>query len=131
MNLKQLRERGGIVASAPVKKTITWKHNDDLSGEVVEDVFDVHVMHLSFGLVEAALQSAAGQTQRAGKAALIAEAILLGDKANEKFTYEDAYQLKPTLAYALYKAIAEVNALPQGKPPNDEEEEVDPTDPKA
>ena len=140
MNKKQLKARGGIVATAPIKIEIHWKHQDDETGETVEDVFDVHVKKLSFGMVEVALQPLMGQGQRAGKAALIAEAILLGDGTNpaERFSYEEAFQLKPTLAYQLYRAIAEVNSLPVPKAPksddpadaDEEEEKEDLTDPK-
>lgn len=141
MNKKQLKARGGIVATAPVKKEIRWKHQDDQTGEEVEDVFDVHIKKLSFGMVEMALQPHLGLGQRAGKAALIAEAILLGDGSDpaERFTYEEAFQLKPTLAYQLYRAIADVNSLPVPKAPksddpsdaDEQQEKEDLTDPKA
>lgn len=121
MNLKQLREQGGFVSPKPVKKSITWKSADDLSGEEKEITGDVWVIKLSFGMIDE-LSNGADQASR--NAALIHHALRLGDKGEEQMTFRDAYQLKPSLARAMIIAIAEVNALP--KPKGEEAE-----DPKA
>lgn len=123
MNLKQLRERGGFVSAKPVKKSVTWKQVDDLSGAGEDVTFDVWVSKLSFGMIESL---ATAPDRRSRNAALIAEAIRLGDEGKDALSYQDAYQLKPSLARALVIAIAEVNALP--KPKEDGEGADDPKD---
>ena len=113
MNLKQLREKGAFVSIKPVKKTVTWKHRD-ASDKEVEEEFDIHVIKLSYGMVERISSSAlmSGEEKKSANAQLIVEAIRLGDDAKERFTYLEAYQLQPSLARTLIVAIAEVNALP-------------------
>lgn len=122
MNLKELKARGGFVSPAPVKKSVTWKHVDD-NGVEQEDTFDVWVVRLSYGMIDSLYS---GEDARSRNAALISEAVRLGESGKERFTYQDAYQLQPSLARALMLACAEVNALP--KPKDKEEEGAD--DPK-
>lgn len=129
MNLKQLREKGGFVSVRPVKKSVVWKHADDLSGEEHTDSFDVHVVKLSFGMVERiqmGVRATDENDQRSANAQLISEATRWGEDGKERMSYQEAYQLQPKLARALVIAIAEVNALPKPKEPGEE-----PEDPKA
>lgn len=119
MNLKELKAAGGFVSPALVKKPITWKKADDLSGQESEITFDVWVRKLSFGMVESLVTA---PDQRSRNSALIAEAVRLGDDGKESFSYQDAYQLKPALARQLVIAIAEVNALPKPKEEGEEAE---------
>lgn len=123
MKLQDLRKQGGFVSAAPVKKSVTWKKVDDLSGEETEVTFDVWVRKLSFGMIESLFVS---PDRKSRNAILISEAVRLGDDGKEEITYLDAFQLKPSLARAIMTAVAEVNALPK---PKDEGEEAD--DPKA
>jgi hypothetical protein len=102
MNLNELKAAGGIVAVAPVKKHIVWNRE---GAEPVE--FDVHVRRLSFGTMERLVTTDADDRSRS--AAYLAETILLGD-GDEPLTYDDAYQLDPSLATALIKVARDVNA---------------------
>lgn len=95
MNLQQLREAGGIVSPDPVKKTVSWDGKK----------FDVFVIRQSFGTVESLVQGLDGRSR---SASLIASFIRLGDDASEKLTYEDAYQLHPTLAGEFVRVVNEV-----------------------
>lgn len=114
MNLKQLKEKGGFVAALPVAKEITWKHQDE-SGEEVTDVFTVHILKQSFGSIERLF---IGPDDRSKSAAFIAECIRLGENGEEKMSYEDAYQLDPSLAGALVAAANEVNGTGNKAPKN-------------
>jgi hypothetical protein len=40
---------------------------------------------------------------------IISESVLLGDEGSERFTYEDAFNLEPSLAEALISAANAVN----------------------
>jgi hypothetical protein len=102
MKLAELKAAGGFVPSAPIKKSVTWKRkgHDDV-------VFDVRVKRQSFGMIERTFMT--GDDDRSNSAAYIADSILLGDKGSEAMTYEDAYQLEPSLAKALIDAINAVN----------------------
>lgn len=127
MNLKELRSRGGFVSVAPVRKSVTWKRLDE-AGVEQSDTFDIWVVKLSFGMIETI---SAPEEKRARNAALIHEAVRLGDDGKERFTYQDAYQLQPSLARALIVAVAEVNKLPKPKDGDEEEESLDPKDSAA
>lgn len=111
MNLKKLREAGAFLSPAPVKRQITWKHAGD-DGESHEDTFDIFVMKLSYGVIDSLTSE---KDQRSRNAALIAEAIRLGDNAKERLSYEDAYQLQTSLAMQFIVAIVDVNKLPSTK----------------
>lgn len=123
MNLADLEALGAFVAAAPVKRTVKWKRSAALDGENKEVEFDTWVLPLSFGLLDSL--NAPGVDPQSQKAVLISRAIT-DEKGKTVMTYEQAYQLKPTLAYALYAAIAEVNRL---APPKEEEGEA--TGPKG
>lgn len=104
MNLKELREKGGFVASAPIPREVEWKHRDE-AGEEVTDKFTVHVVKQSFGDIE---RLYVGSDDRSKAATFIAQCIRLGD-GTERLSYEDAYQLDPGLAAVLVQAANEVN----------------------
>lgn len=107
MDLKQLKDRGGIVPSDLVKKAVEWDHN----GELV--TFDVFVKRLSFGDVERVLEEEARGKNRVAN--LIAASIRLGEEGNERLSYDEAFQLTPSLAKVFATAVSEVNEL--GKTP--------------
>lgn len=102
MNLSELKEAGGIIAAAPVKKSVTWEREgaDPMT-------FDVHVRRLSFGTLERLLVADADDRSRS--AAYLSATVLLGDGGDEPLSYEDAFQLDPSLATALITAAREVN----------------------
>lgn len=65
------------------------------------------VKRQSFGSIERLFLS--DEDDRSKSAAYIAATVLLGDKGAEPMSYEDAYQLEPSLAGVLIKAVNEVN----------------------
>lgn len=107
MDLKRLRERGGIVPSAPVKTEVSWTH--DLEGQEVTDTFTVYVVKHSFGAVERIFALNSKHPERSHTAAFIAESIRLGEDGSERLSYEDAFQLETGLARAFMDAINAVN----------------------
>jgi hypothetical protein len=113
MNLKELRERGGFVASAPIPRDVEWKHFDE-AGEEVTEKFIVHVAKQSFGDIE---RLYLGSDDRSKAATFISQCIRLGD-GTERMTYEDAYQLDPGLAAVLVQAANEVNQTVKATPKN-------------
>lgn len=104
MDLKQLKAKGGIVSSALVPKEVTWKHTDE-EGEH-EDTFTIHVRKASFGTMEKLF---VGNDDQSKSAALISQSVLF-DGGKEQISYEDAYQLDPSLAAVFMKAVNEVNS---------------------
>lgn len=108
MDLQQLRDIGGLVSQTPVTKEITWTPPEKDGVKQEEVIFTVRVKKLSFGMVER-LWSAVETEDRSNMAAIISASILLGDEGEERFSYEDAFQLEPGLARSLMVAIGEVN----------------------
>lgn len=104
MNLEELKAKGGFVALAPIKKKVVWKRKKD--GVDVEDTFDIHIMRKSFGVMEMLLDDV---SDRSKGASYISETVRLGENAEERMTYAEAYALDPSLAGEFVKAINEVN----------------------
>lgn len=103
MKLEDLKSAGAFVKDAPVKKSITWRN---LEGKTHK--FDVLVKRRSYGQIEETLTTEG----KARGAITIAESVM-GDDGAAVFTYEEAYNLEPTLASKLLKVIGEVNAVDQ------------------
>lgn len=97
--------RGGYADTAPIKKPITW--TDDAGDEHSGEVF---VVRQAFGDVEQSLFDLDAQEKRGQMACLISACIRLGEDANERFTYEQAYSLNPSAAWSMVAAINEVNS---------------------
>lgn len=134
MDLKQLKARGGFVSAEPVKKSVKWKHED--GGVEVEDDFEIYVVRQSFGSVEKLLT---GLDDRSKSASFISACVrfLVGSEEAQAYevqrrddpglpvrmefleamSYEDAYQLEPSLAGALVRAINEVNGEQKNSQP--------------
>jgi len=108
MKLSDLKSLGGFVDPVPVKKELTWDRIGP-DGKDASDVFTVHIRRLGFGLVERTLKDDPLEPDRSRTARIIAEAVLLGDAPNfERISYEDAFNLEPSLAMLFTKAIQEV-----------------------
>jgi hypothetical protein len=105
MDLKQLREKGGLVSQTPVVKEVVWTP----PSEDAPITFTVHVKKLSFGTIERLFAVDETDPDRSRMAAYISESVLLGDKGKERLTYEDAFQLDSGLAKVLMEAIGAVN----------------------
>lgn len=99
MDLAKLREAGAFVPAGLVKRSIEWNGH----------TFDVYVKRLSFGVVEDML-AAAGTDTRGRSSRLIASAICIED-GTPAMSFDDAYQLRSSLARLLADAIREVNEL--------------------
>lgn len=101
MNLSELQGMGGFVDTDPVQKDVEWKGADgkSYSGKVF-------VVRQPFGAVEQAMINSADRSQGAK---LISLCIRLGEGASEALTYEQAYNLHPSVAWAFVAAINEVN----------------------
>lgn len=137
MDITKLSELGGLVPTQPVKKEISWT-----SDEGQEHTFDIFVKKLSYGDYEKLFHDPLSNSiakvlreqskklseeedkglsaiqdlfkdQRSRQAMMIHLSIRLGEEANEQLTYEQAYQLHPTLASTFVKAVNEVNGAPK------------------
>ncbi len=106
MKLAELQNLGGFVPIEPVKVEVSWKHIPEGQEEEKVDTFDVYVRRRSFGSVERLFLS--DDDERSKIARFIAESVLLGEE-KEKMTYEQAYQLEPSLGKALMDAVNKVN----------------------
>ena len=105
MNLAQLQAAGAFVEAAPVKTPVTWTRQN-ATGEEVSDTFDGWVRRRSFGTLE---RVAMLGEDRSKSAKMLSECILLGEE-QEALSYEQAYQLDPSLAFALVQAVKDVGA---------------------
>jgi hypothetical protein len=112
MDLKQLKAKGGIVTSVPVAKEVTWVHRDQETGDQVTDTFTVHILKQSFGSIERLFTNT---SDRSRSAAFISECVRFGEGGKEAISYEEAFQLDPSLAAVLVVAANEVNGT--GKAP--------------
>lgn len=106
MDLNRLQQAGGFVSSELVKRKCVWTHKDD-KGEEQKDVFDIFIKRAPFGAVERALLDEGVSRS----SALIAACVRLGERGQEELTYEQAYQLQPSLARVFMEAIASVNDM--------------------
>lgn len=109
MNLKELKEAGAFVSPDHVKRSVTW--TNPKTGK--EHAFDVFVRRQSFGALERLLLA---DDDRSKSAQHIAECVLLGENA-EPMSYEDAYQLEPSLARVLLVEVREVNGMAEESQP--------------
>lgn len=104
MDLAQLKAAGGFIPSEAVKRSVTWERGPD---DAV--TFDIFVKRLSFGAVERMLTEV--DTNRSRSAELIAACVRVGEDGKDALSYEDAYNLEPSLAKAIGEALREVNEL--------------------
>lgn len=98
-SIDDLVKLGGIVSAEPVERTVEWDGN----------TFTVLVKRISYGMVERVLIKP-DDDEQSRNAALISGSILLNG-GTESLTYEQAFQLKPSLAFALVDAIRSVNGM--------------------
>lgn len=105
MKLSELKDLGGIVSAAPVRRDLTWNRLSDDGAKSLSDVFTVHILRPSYGTIERTFSG----VDRSRSAALISELVLFGDAPEfERISYEDAFQLQPSLALLFTEAIKEV-----------------------
>jgi hypothetical protein len=104
MQIKELQELGGFVSPTPEKQEVTWHPP---TGEPV--TFSVHIKKLSGGAIERLWSKTSSDQSNA--AALIAASVTLGDDGKDQFTYQQAFDLEPTLMEVLLGAVDKVNPL--------------------
>lgn len=104
MNLHELREMGAFVEPEPVKVPVTWTRKT-VDGDKT-DTFDIWVRRRAFGLID---QIMAADGDRSRSSQMIAHCVLLG-AAREPMTYDEAFSLEPTLAWAMVNAINAASA---------------------
>ncbi|MBV4486955.1 phage tail assembly chaperone family protein, TAC [Pseudomonas sp. SWRI153] len=107
MNLKQLKAKGGIVDSQPIKKEVSWTHLDGKSGKEVTDTFILHIRRQSFGVIERLFVQ--DESEQSRNANYIAASVSLGADGTEALSHDDAYNLEPSLGFLLLNAVNEVN----------------------
>jgi hypothetical protein len=112
MRLADLQARGAFVSKEPTRRELTWFHVDPDTGEKIADSFSVWVVRPSYGDIETRV-ALAGAGARAAQSAAIAACIRLGENAEEQMTYEQAYQLDPSLALLFIKAINDAGVIPK------------------
>lgn len=105
MKLSELKKAGGIVSDELVKKNIKWTRKIDEVEETLD--FDVFIKRSRYGAIERIQKN--DDEARSRISEIISQSIFLGEKGQEVLTYEDAYNLAPTLATAFIIAIHEVN----------------------
>ena len=109
-SMKELKAKGGIVSSVPVKKEIKFKLDGD--DEFTASIF---VKKLAIGDYESLFLVDGEERSRTAK--IISEAVTLGDDGKEKISFKDAFQLHPALAGAMIVAFNEVNAAKKSSAP--------------
>lgn len=115
MNLDELISRGAIVPSTPVPTEVTWPRSEEDGGDVT---FIVHIKRRSYGVMERVFKTDPENPDRSINAQFISESVLFGDGGSEQMSYEQAFQLEPSLATVLMKAVREVNGLGRTEPKN-------------
>jgi hypothetical protein len=99
LTIESLSKTGGLVSDKPVKKHIKFK----IDGSEHEG--DIYVSRVSIGVFEQIFLSD-DKLSRTAKA--ISAGIRLGD-GSETLSFEQAYQLHPSLASAMLECFYEVN----------------------
>lgn len=113
LNVENLKELGAF-AGGPVQKRVTWTSIND-SGEEIENTAITYVRRASCATFEQEVKALSNNQEVI--ATRIASSICLKD-GTPVFTYEQALELRDSLAEALFKLILEVNPpAPKNSPP--------------
>jgi hypothetical protein len=106
MDIETLRQLGGIVSPTPVEREVTWQPRDEEGSPRGEPVtFTVRIKRLSAGMQERWL-AGDSKDDRAKYAALLSQTLFIGD---DLISYEDAYQLAPTLQIEFARHVNKIN----------------------
>lgn len=106
--LQDLKTLGAFAAEKPVRKEIHF----EIDGTEYDAV--IHVRQLGIGGYESIFTEDGDHRSQSAKA--ISEAILLGEKGDERISFEQAYRLKTALASKMLEAFNEVNAPKKPSP---------------
>lgn len=116
MDISRLREIGGIVPAAPVRREVSWTRRAE-SGEEVTDTFTVFIRKHSCATVER-ISDARHDQDRSAVALILSESVRLGEDGSESLSYELALELDPQLARILVDAVNDVNGFRGDVPKN-------------
>lgn len=123
MDITELRKLGGVTPEEPELVEVVWDDRlklPDSEGRVYGDPewvptygdgkvhkFNARVKQICFGDIERLRRNPVDpeNPDRSTNAVLISESVLLGEKGDERMSYEDAFKLKPSLAQAFLEAI--------------------------
>lgn len=100
--LKDLKAMGAFIPDTPIEKEIKFRLDD---GEEVSST--IFVKRLNIGEYESLFLN--DKEERSRTAKMISEGIRLGDKGQERLTFQQAYTLHPSIAGAMITAFNEVN----------------------
>ncbi len=115
MNITDILSAGGFVDSDPVKIGVVWKSKDKTTGKEIEHKFDIFVLRQSWGVMEKLWSSGEDKSR---SASYISNSIRLGDSAEQSLSYDQAYNLDPSLASVFLNAINDVNNASEKKAKN-------------
>ncbi len=102
MDKKSLKARGGFVSGKPVRRSIEWAHITP-EGEDVVDKFDIHIYPRSAGTMNQIRTLAKeGKDERL---LTISACIGLGERGEERLSYEEAHELDDGLQLVLVSAV--------------------------
>jgi hypothetical protein len=105
MKAKELEKLGGFISSEPVIREIKWER--EFNGEQKTEEFKIGVVRPAYAEMEKVLSMSEGSRT----AELISLCVRLGEKLEEKITYEMACRLEPNLAAQFAIAVKSVNNL--------------------
>jgi hypothetical protein len=103
-SLKDLIDMKAFIPDELVPRQITFDLDDGKGAQT----FDIFVRRMSIGVHEA-IWADGGSLNPSKTARLLSEAIRLGEKGEEKLTYQQAFELNAKIALEMSKAITDVN----------------------
>lgn len=106
MKFSDLQQNGAFLDAVPVTKSVTWTRED---GEAF--TFDVGIRRMSMGDWERVMVHE--DSEKSASARILSTVLVL--EGGDRLTYDQAYQLHPTLARVLLDAHNEVNRRPEKK----------------
>lgn len=108
-SLKDLKAMGAFIPDEPIKKEIKFKL--DGPDELTATLF---VKRMNIGDYEALFLTDTEERGRIAK--MISEGIRLGEKGEEKLSFQQAYKLDPRIAGQMVAAFNEVNTPKKSSP---------------
>ena len=111
MVLADLQKTGGVVSRERIPAEIQWRDVGE-DGTFVPKAYRVFIVQPSYGDIELMAQEGGGN-RRAVQVATVAACVRLGEKGDVQLTYEQAFDLHPTLLLAMYAAIDKTGFVPK------------------